>query len=86
VLPRAGSAFARSESPPCTGLSCKDAPIFFEFERATPESVFQKLAATEPTTGFGETSQYSNSMASAAGYIGGDVAEPTLGYAFIEAD
>ncbi|WP_437986164.1 hypothetical protein [Sorangium sp. So ce117] len=60
------------ESPPCAGLSREDAPIFFEVERATPESVFQKLAATEPTTGFGETFQYSNSMASAmhAGVFG----------------
>lgn len=41
----------------CAGLPRKDAPILFEFEHATPESVFQKLAATEPTTGVGETFQ-----------------------------
>lgn len=51
----------------------------------TPASdTFKQLAATQPTSGFGEVFQYNNLMAAAAGYVGGHVAHPDreLGAAF----
>jgi CubicO group peptidase (beta-lactamase class C family) len=39
---------------------------------------FRQLAATEPTSGFGEVFQYNNLMASAAGYIGGHLYYPSM--------
>jgi CubicO group peptidase (beta-lactamase class C family) len=45
----------------------------------TPASLtFEHLAQTEPTSKFGETFQYNNLMAAAAGYIGGHIAHPEL--------
>jgi CubicO group peptidase (beta-lactamase class C family) len=71
----------------CTGMPRKDFITFFEYGRATPANVFQELAATRPTTAFGETHQYSNTLAAAAGFIGGHVAAPgrELGAAYDEA-
>src|SRR5205085_8588924 len=39
-------------------------------------TTFDLLAATEPTSGFGEVYQYNNLMASAAGYIAGHLLYP----------
>ena len=68
----------------CTGLPRKDAKMLFEFGNATALDTFRALAETQPTTGFGEAYQYSNPMASAAGYIAGHVIEPSreLGAAY----
>jgi CubicO group peptidase (beta-lactamase class C family) len=41
-------------------------------------TTFSQLAATEPTSKFGEVFQYNNLMASAAGYIGGHLLYPDL--------
>jgi CubicO group peptidase (beta-lactamase class C family) len=43
----------------------------FEFRKATPASSLELLGRMQPTSGFGEVFQYSNIMASAAGYVGG---------------
>ncbi len=61
----------------CTGLPRKDMEWIFNTSPATPASAtFDQLAATEPTSGFGEVFQYNNLMASAAGYVGGHIIHP----------
>jgi CubicO group peptidase (beta-lactamase class C family) len=63
----------------CTGLPRKDLEWLFNTAKGTPaQNTFALLAATEPTSKFGETFQYNNLMASAAGYIGGHVAYPSM--------
>lgn len=60
----------------CTGLPRQDFEWLFEGEKQTPQSVMSTLATMQPTSGFGELFQYSNPMAAAAGFIGGQVANP----------
>lgn len=63
----------------CTGLPRKDMQWVMNTSRETPASdTFVQLAATEPTSGFGEVFQYNNLMASAAGYIGGHLVYPDM--------
>ncbi|MBX7456956.1 beta-lactamase family protein [Qipengyuania sp. 1NDH17] len=63
----------------CTGLPRKDMQWVFNTNSETPASdTFVQLAATEPTSGFGEVFQYNNLMASAAGYIGGHLVYPDM--------
>lgn len=63
----------------CTGLPRKDLEWIFNTKKGTPaKNTFILLAATEPTSKFGEAFQYNNLMASAAGFIGGHVAYPDL--------
>ena len=63
----------------CTGLPRKDMQFMFNTSPATTASdTFVQLAATEPTSGFGEVFQYNNLMASAAGYIGGHLLYPEM--------
>src|SRR5438477_2418194 len=62
----------------CTGLPRQDLEWLFEFKNATPESVLRTLGTMQPTSKFGQTFQYSNPMAAAAGYTGGHVAFPDL--------
>lgn len=63
----------------CTGLPRKDLQVLFNSDpQAAAADTFAQLAATEPTSGFGEVYQYSNLMASAAGYVGGHLAYPGL--------
>lgn len=63
----------------CTGLPRKDFDWIFDTRPDTPASVtFDELAATQPTSGFGEVFQYNNLMAAAAGYIGGHLVNPDL--------
>jgi CubicO group peptidase (beta-lactamase class C family) len=62
-----------------TGLPRKDYEWLFTTTADTPvESTFVQLAATQPTSRFGEVFQYNNLMAAAAGFIGGHVARPDL--------
>lgn len=60
----------------CTGLPRQDMEWLFEGEKQTPDTVMTTLGTMQPTSGFGELFQYSNPMAAAAGYIGGQVAYP----------
>jgi CubicO group peptidase (beta-lactamase class C family) len=63
----------------CTGLPRKDFDWIFNTPRTTPATTtFDQLAATEPTSGFGEVFQYNNLMATAAGYIGGHIVNPNM--------
>ena len=63
----------------CTGLPRKDLEWIFTSTPQTPVTkTFDFLAATAPTSKFGEVFQYNNLMATAAGFIGGHVAYPTM--------
>lgn len=63
----------------CTGLPRKDMQWLFNTNPRTPASeTFAQLAATEPTSGFGEVFQYNNLMASAAGYLGAHIIYPGM--------
>jgi CubicO group peptidase (beta-lactamase class C family) len=71
----------------CTGLPRQDLEWIFEFKNATPESILALLGTMQPTSKFGEVFQYSNLMASAAGYIGAHIVYPNqeLGAAYDQA-
>ncbi len=71
----------------CTGLPRQDFEWLFTFERSSPQAQLDVLATMKPTTEFGELFQYSNPLASAAGYIGARLVKPEeeLGRAYDEA-
>lgn len=61
----------------CTGLPRKDLEWIFNTPRDTPpKQVFPLLAATQPSTGFGEVFQYNNLITTAGGFIAGQLAHP----------
>jgi CubicO group peptidase (beta-lactamase class C family) len=63
----------------CTGVPRKDMEWLFNTTAQTPASdTFVQLAATEPTSKFGEVFQYNNLMASAAGYIAAHLYYPNM--------
>lgn len=62
----------------CTGLPRKDYAFILADPGATALDTFRGLAATQPTSDFGELFQYNNLMASAAGYLGGMLAYPDM--------
>lgn len=63
----------------CTGLPRKDMQWLFNTSPQTAASdTFVQLAATEPTSGFGEVFQYNNLMASAAGYLAAHILYPGM--------
>jgi len=68
----------------CTGLPRNDMEWLFGFADSTPRRVLADLASVQPTTKFGETFQYSNQLAAAAGFIAAHVTEPEreLGQAY----
>ncbi len=61
----------------CTGLPRQDLEWIFEYKKFKPESTFTLLSGMQPTSKFGELFQYSNLMASAAGYVGAHIYSPT---------
>jgi len=71
----------------CTGLPRQDLPWLFEFRKATAAFSMEMLGKMQPTSGFGEVFQYSNIMASGAGYVAGYLYNPNLelGAAYDEA-
>ena len=62
----------------CTGLPRKDYAFILASSGAPASDTFRQLAASQPTSGFGELFQYNNLMASAAGYLGGSLAYPKM--------
>lgn len=63
----------------CTGLPRKDLEWIFNTPRnSDPAKVFLHLAATQPTSGFGEVFQYNNLITTAGGFIGGAIAFPGM--------
>src|SRR5262245_40037158 len=71
----------------CTGLPRQDLPWLFDFRKATAAYSMEMLGKMQPTSGFGEVFQYSNIMASGAGYVAGYLYNPKLelGAAYDEA-
>jgi len=71
----------------CTGVPRQDLEWLFDFKQATPESEMALLGTMQPTSKFGEVFQYSNLMATAAGYVGAHLVYPDkeLGEAYDEA-
>ncbi len=52
----------------CTGLPRQDMEFIFEYAGHDPEQRLAELGTMKPTTGFGETFQYSNALVSAGGF------------------
>jgi CubicO group peptidase (beta-lactamase class C family) len=53
----------------CTGLPRSDMEFIFEWNGSTPQKRIDLLKGMKPTTGFGETFQYSNLMVATGGYV-----------------
>lgn len=53
----------------CTGLPRQDLELLFEYAHVTPEQRVASMGTMKPTTGFGETFQYSNPLVSTGGYV-----------------
>lgn len=62
----------------CTGMPRQDMEWLLEYKGLTPDGALAMLGTMQPTSKFGELFQYSNTMAAAAGFIGGHVAYPGL--------
>src|SRR5882762_257185 len=60
----------------CTGLPRQDFEWLFTFKRSSPQGQLDVLATMKPTTDFGALYQYSNPLASAAGYVGARAVKP----------
>jgi CubicO group peptidase (beta-lactamase class C family) len=71
----------------CTGLPRRDFEWLFTFHRSSPQQQLDVLATMTPTTDFGALYQYSNPLASAAGYVGARAIRPDgeLGRAYDDA-
>lgn len=70
----------------CTGLPRQDFEWIFTFDRSSAQGQLDVLATMKPTTEFGTLFQYSNPLASAAGYLGARLVKPDveLGQAYDE--
>ena len=62
----------------CTGMPRQDLEWIFEYGNITPGSSLSLLGTMQPTSKFGELFQYSNLMATAAGYTGAYVLYPQM--------
>ena len=51
-----------------TGMPRRDLDFIFRFKGITPEQRLEEMKQMKPTTGFGETFQYSNYLVAAGGY------------------
>ncbi|MFP5235714.1 MAG: serine hydrolase domain-containing protein [Acidobacteriota bacterium] len=52
----------------CTGMPRRDLDLIFRFRGVRPEDRITEMKQMRPTTGFGETFQYSNYLVAAGGY------------------
>ena len=64
----------------CTGMPRRDLDFIFEYEGVTAEERVAQLKTMSPTTGFGETFQYSNLLVAAGGYAAAHKLYPKLTY------
>ena len=62
----------------CTGRPRQDLPWLFKFRKANAALSVELLGKMQPTSGFGEVFQYSNIMASGAGYVAGYLYNPRI--------
>lgn len=53
----------------CAGLPRQDLEFFFDWAGASAEQRVSSMKGMKPTTGFGETFQYSNTMVATGGYV-----------------
>jgi CubicO group peptidase (beta-lactamase class C family) len=60
----------------CTGMPRRDLDFIFEFARTRPDDIIAWFRDTRPTTGFGETFQYSNQMTAVGGYLAARLDDP----------
>lgn len=60
----------------CTGMPRQDYEWLFEGDHSSAASMMRLLATAQPSSEFGDTYQYSNLMAAAAGYFGGHTLYP----------
>jgi CubicO group peptidase (beta-lactamase class C family) len=60
----------------CTGMPRRDLEFIFEYDNVSAESRIASMKNMVPSTGFGETFQYSNLMVAAGGYIAASAAAP----------
>lgn len=60
----------------CTGLPRQDGEFLIEYHGITPEMRVESMRTMKPTTGFGETFQYSNTMVAAGGFAAAHAVEP----------
>ncbi|MFK7998908.1 MAG: serine hydrolase domain-containing protein [Polyangiales bacterium] len=59
----------------CTGFPRRDLEFIFEYSGAGSEQCLRTLSTLAPTTGFGETFQYSNQLVALGGYALGRVSD-----------
>ncbi|MEG3144273.1 serine hydrolase domain-containing protein [Sphingomonas sp. RT2P30] len=62
----------------CTGLPRKDFAFILADQGKPAADTFRQLAETQPTSKFGELFQYNNLMASASGFLGGNLLYPGM--------
>jgi CubicO group peptidase (beta-lactamase class C family) len=60
----------------CTGMPRRDLEFIFEYAHESPEQRIASMKGMAPTTGFGETFQYSNLMVAAGGYAAAHAFDP----------
>jgi CubicO group peptidase (beta-lactamase class C family) len=60
----------------CTGIPYDNVGTVFEYAGLTAENALLRLKDVKPTTGFGETFQYSNTMLAAGGFIAAHALHP----------
>lgn len=62
----------------CTGMPRQDYDWLFDGETQSAQLILDLLSTARPTSAFGDTYQYSNLMAAAAGFLGGHILHPEL--------
>lgn len=63
----------------CAGLPRQDMDLVFPAQENTADEMLAKMGTMMPTTGFGETFQYSNQMVAVGGYVAAKVFDPQDG-------
>lgn len=53
----------------CTGIPYDNVATDFEYDGLTAEKMIERMKEVKPTTGFGETFQYSNAMVAVGGFL-----------------
>jgi CubicO group peptidase (beta-lactamase class C family) len=71
----------------CTGMPRRDLQMVMEYKGQAPEGIVDAMKAFKPTTGFGETFQYSNQLVAVGGFAAAHAydAKKKLGEAYDEA-
>jgi len=64
----------------CTGMPRRDLDLIFRFRGVRPEDRIAEMRLMRPTTGFGETFQYSNYLVAAGGYAAAHSYAPDLSF------